>query len=314
MSPAWDSLQSLQAVIAEATSRGVGLADLALEYEAAEAGVDTQTLLDRMGERLQVMRSSVVEGTSSELYSHSGLTGPLGHKLLAHLAAARSGRTPLLSGSSTFLAAARAMAVMCVNAAMGRVVATPTAGSAGIVPAVLLTAAETLGADDEAIVRALFTAGIIGLVIANRASISGAVGGCQAEVGSAAGMAAGAAVELAGGSPEAVGAAVALTLQNAFGLPCDPVAGLVEIPCIYRNAAFAAVALTMADLALAGIRSPIPVDEVIDVMGELGRRLPVELRETGRGGLAATPTGIRLARQVLAGDRRRGAAEGATEC
>lgn len=298
-SAAWESMQSLQGLIAEATARGVALADLALEYEAREAGVDVRELMARMGERLQVMRGSVAEGVSPELRSYSGLTGPLGNKLLAHLAAARAGEAHLLSGASTYLAAARATAVMCVNAAMGRVVATPTAGSAGIVPAVLLTAAETLGAADEAVIRALFTAGIIGLVIANRASISGAAGGCQAEVGSAAGMAAGAAVELAGGSPEAVGAAVALTLQNGLGLPCDPVAGLVEIPCIYRNAAFAAVALTMADLALAGLRSPIPVDEVIDVMGQLGRRLPVELRETGRGGLAATPTGIRLARQVL---------------
>ncbi|MBE3576530.1 MAG: L-serine ammonia-lyase, iron-sulfur-dependent, subunit alpha [Limnochordales bacterium] len=291
-------MQSLQELIAEATARGVTLADLALEYEARESGVDPRKLLQRMGERLQVMRASVAEGARPGLRSYSGLTGPLGHKLLAHLAAARSGEKPLLSGTSTFLAASRATAVMCVNAAMGRVVATPTAGSAGIVPAVLLTVAETLEADDEAVIRALFTAGIIGLVIANRASISGAAGGCQAEVGAAAGMAAGAAVELAGGSPEAAGAAVALTLQNALGLPCDPVAGLVEIPCVYRNAAFAAVALTMADLALAGIRSPIPVDEVIDVMGQLGRHLPAELRETGRGGLAATPTGIRLARQV----------------
>ncbi|MBE3584315.1 MAG: L-serine ammonia-lyase, iron-sulfur-dependent, subunit alpha [Limnochordaceae bacterium] len=281
--------------MAIAIRRGLRLSDLALEYEAQESGRPTAEITADMNLRLAVMQASIEQGCQPGLYSRSGLTGPVGHLLAER---ERQHQRPTLAGRSVFLAARRAIAIVSVNAAMGRVVATPTAGSSGIVPAVLLTAAETLGLPSEAVVQALFTAGLIGLVIGNRATLSGAAGGCQAEVGSAAAMAAGAAAEMGGGSPEAVASAVGLVLQNSLGLICDPVAGLVEIPCIYRNAGFAAVALVMADLALAGVRLPLPADEVIDAMGQVGRLLPVEWRETAQGGLAATPTACRLARQL----------------
>jgi L-serine dehydratase len=186
-----------------------------------------------------------------------------------------------------------------VNAAMGVIVAAPTAGGAGVLPAVLTGLASARGIDDDGVVDALATAGLIGAVIAERASLSGAEGGCQAETGAAAGMAAGAATEMLGGTPSQAGHAVALTMQGSLGLICDPLGGLVEIPCVFRNATGAAMALAGIEMALAGITFPIPVDEVIDVMGEIGSRMDVRYRETAGGGLAATPTGRRLARERL---------------
>ena len=204
-------------------------------------------------------------------------------------------------------AVARAMAVNEVNAGMGCIVATPTAGSAGILPAVLLTLQEARGFGDEDLVRALFTASGIGAVIVRRAHVSGAAGGCQAETGSAACMAAGAAVELLGGTPHQSAHAVAITMKNMLGLVCDPVAGLVEVPCVKRNAAGAAQCFIAVDLALAGVESIIPADEVIDAMAQIGRRMDERFKETAQGGLAATPTGRRLARMVW---QDKGAQEG----
>ena len=192
---------------------------------------------------------------------------------------------------STLNAAANALAVSEVNAAMGRIVATPTAGSAGILPAVLVHALDSGRFTREQIVQSIFTASALGLVIANKASISGAAGGCQAEIGSATAMAAGTLVELAGGTPKQVGNAVGIALKNSLGLVCDPVAGLVEIPCILRNGLHAITAQAAADMALAGVASVIPPDEVIKVMHEVGQQMPESLRETGIGGLAGTPTG-----------------------
>jgi L-serine dehydratase len=192
------------------------------------------------------------------------------------------------------------MAVNEVNAGMGCIVATPTAGSAGILPAVLLTLQEARGFGDEALVNALFTASGIGAVIFRRASVSGAAGGCQAETGSAAAMAAGAAVELLGGNPRQSAQAVAITMKNMLGLVCDPVAGLVEVPCVKRNAAGAAQCFIAVDLALAGVESVIPPDEVIDAMASIGRRMDERFKETAQGGLAATPTGRKLAEMVWA--------------
>jgi L-serine dehydratase len=194
---------------------------------------------------------------------------------------------------------ARALAVQEVNAAMGVIVAAPTAGGAGVLPAVLTGLAGNRGIGDEAVIDALATAGLIGAVVAERASLSGAEGGCQAETGAAAGMAAGAATEMLGGTPSQVGHAVALTMQGTLGLVCDPLGGLVELPCVFRNATGAALALAGIEMALAGITFAIPVDEVIDVMGEIGRNMDVRYRETAGGGLAATPTGRRLAKERL---------------
>ena len=195
-------------------------------------------------------------------------------------------------------AASYAVAVAETNAAMGKIAACPTAGSCGIVPGALIAAQNHYNYDDEQICNALFTATGIGMVIENNAMIAGAQGGCQAECGSAAGMAAGALVHLAGGSPEQIGNAVALAIKNLLGLACDPVAGLVEVPCVKRNGFATTVAILAADMSLAGIKSVIPVDEVIDAMYRIGKSMPKSIRETATGGLATTPTGIALKEKI----------------
>lgn len=192
-----------------------------------------------------------------------------------------------------------ALAVAEVNATMGKIVACPTAGSCGIMPAVLLTVQNQLDLSDEQVAEGLFTAAAIGAVIAHKASVSGAMCGCQAECGSAAAMASAASVELAGGTPKQAANACAMVLKNVLGLVCDPVAGLVEVPCAKRNAMGTSLALVCADMALAGIESVIPADEVIVAMKDVGRALPESLRETALGGLAVTPTAQKLAQLIL---------------
>jgi L-serine dehydratase len=198
------------------------------------------------------------------------------------------GESSLLGPAFSRMIAA-ALAVAEVNACMGRVVAAPTAGACGVLPAAIFTVAGARGSDDEAVLRAFFTAGGIGLVIEKLATLSGAEGGCQAEVGSGSAMAAGALVELMGGSPAQVDHAVAFALANVMGLICDPVGGLVEIPCVKRNVMGAVNAASCAEMALAGLESVFTADAVIEAMGRVGRRLPEEFRETARGGLAAIP-------------------------
>jgi L-serine dehydratase len=216
----------------------------------------------------------------------------------------RNGPAGPLSGTPFRDVLMRALAVQEVNAAMGVIVAAPTAGGAGVLPAVLTGLADARGLGDDALIDALATAGLIGAVIAERASLSGAEGGCQAETGAAAGMAAGAAVEMLGGTPAQCGHAVALAQQGTLGLVCDPLGGLVELPCVFRNATGSAIALAAVEMALAGIEFAIPADEVIDTMGQIGREMDVRYRETAGGGLAATPTGRRLARERLVTLRR----------
>ena len=198
----------------------------------------------------------------------------------------------------------RALAVQEVNAAMGVIVAAPTAGGAGVLPAVLLGIARDKNISDDKLIDALACAGLIGAVVAQRASLSGAEGGCQAETGAAAGMAAGAATEMLGGTPMQASHAVALAQQGTLGLVCDPLGGYVELPCVFRNATGAAIALAAIEMSLAGITFAIPADEVIDTMGEIGREMDVRYRETAGGGLAATPTGRRLAKERLTQIRR----------
>ena len=185
------------------------------------------------------------------------------------------------------------------NACMRRIVAAPTAGASGVLPAVLLPLQQRDGLSDEVMTQALYVAAGFGQVIASRASISGAEGGCQAEVGSASGMAAAALVHVMGGTPEQMAHACAMALSNTLGLVCDPVAGLVEVPCVKRNVMGAGNALSCAEMALCGVKNAIPCDEVIDAMRSVGDALPASLRETGMGGLAATPTGRRIAEQIL---------------
>ena len=283
---------SLQAAIAAAGAQGSSLARVALEAESRDQGRPVDDIRAALARALGIMRGAVDRGMQGDLRSVSGLVGGDAAKL-------REGPPGPLAGTLFRDVLARALAVQEVNAAMGVIVAAPTAGGAGVLPAVLTGVAAARGIDDDRLVDALATAGLIGAVIAERASLSGAEGGCQAETGAAAGMAAGAATEMCGGSPIQAGHAVALAMQGTLGLICDPLGGLVEIPCVFRNATGSAIALAAIEMALADIEFRIPVDEVIDVMGEIGRTMDVRYRETAGGGLAATPTGRRLTRERL---------------
>ena len=284
--------KSLGDAIRDAEAQNISLARLALETEASDQGRTVEDIRSALLRALNVMRGAVTQGMTGDLYSASGLVGGDAAKL-------RTGPDGPLAGTPFRDILARALAVQEVNAAMGVIVAAPTAGGAGVLPAVLTGLAVARSIDDEALVSALAVAGLIGAVIAERASLSGAEGGCQAETGAAAAMAAGAATEMLGGSPSQVGHATALAMQGTLGLVCDPLGGLVELPCVFRNATGAAIALTGIELAMAGVEFKIPVDEVIDVMGEIGRSMDIRYRETAGGGLAATPTGRRLAKERL---------------
>ena len=291
---------SLAAAIRDAESQGKSLGVLALEVESRDQARPIADIRAALGRALAVMRGAVDQGLVGDLHSASGLVGGDAAKL-------RNGPPGPLAGTPFRDVLARALAVQEVNAAMGVIVAAPTAGGAGVLPAVLTGLAAARGIPDEQIITALATAGLIGAVVAERASLSGAEGGCQAETGAAAGMAAGSATEMLGGSPSQVGHAVALAQQATLGLVCDPLGGLVELPCVFRNATGSAIALAAIEMALAGITFAIPADEVIDVMGEIGREMDVRYRETAGGGLAATPTGRRLARERMVQIKRSGA-------
>ncbi|MCM3784692.1 L-serine ammonia-lyase, iron-sulfur-dependent, subunit alpha [Neobacillus mesonae] len=282
------------------TVEGKTLAELMIEEQVKETGTNEAEVVKQMSDYYQIMKQAVHKGMTEDTTSRSGLTGGDGQRVRDYLQNNQS-----CSGDASTLAMAYALGVSEVNASMGRIVATPTAGSAGIIPGVFLSAQERFGWDDEKMVNGLFCAGAIGYVIANNSFISGAEGGCQAEVGSAIGMAAGAMVELRGGTPDQVVHAVGLALKNTLGLICDPVAGLVEIPCIVRNGLGAVTALAAADMALAGVRSAIPSDEVIDVMLEVGSAMPSRHRETAQGGLAQTPTGKKLTEQLADSKKRK---------
>jgi L-serine dehydratase len=284
--------RSLQEAVRDAEAQKKTLAQLALEAESRDQGRPIADIRAALKRALDVMRGAIVQGLTGDLRSASGLVGGDAAKLHT------SAHGPLANTPFRDILA-RALAVQEVNAAMGVIVAAPTAGGAGVLPAVLTGLAEARGIGDESLVDALATAGLIGAVIAERASLSGAEGGCQAETGAAAAMAAGAATEMLGGTPSQVAHAVALAQQGTLGLVCDPLGGLVELPCVFRNATGSAIALAAIEMALAGITFAIPADEVIDTMGEIGREMDVRYRETAGGGLAATPTGRRLARERL---------------
>jgi L-serine dehydratase len=282
--------------ISEICSReSLTVAELMIAEQAKETGESPDEIVRQMAGYYQVMKEAVRKGLESGASSRSGLVGGDGRKMNDHVA---TGEPSV--GDWAGKAMAYALSVSEVNASMGRIVATPTAGSCGIIPGVFVSSQERFGWEDDILVNGLFCAGAIGYVIANNSFISGAEGGCQAEVGSAIGMAAGALVELRGGSPAQAVHAVGLALKNTLGLICDPVAGLVEVPCIVRNGLGAVNALAAADMALAGIRSVIPADEVIGVMLEVGTKMPGEHRETALGGLAQTPTGRKLTEQIKA--------------
>jgi L-serine dehydratase len=282
---ALDAIQNFQQLVETALESHCTISEVVLEYEMENTEKSRVELLEQMRGNWLVMKNSVLEGMAKQEATMGGLVKGSASTVEAAIAAKRISEDRL---SKTVL---RALAVAELNASMGLIVAAPTAGSCGILPAVLVTAQEEKNYPDDRIVMSLFTAAGIGLVLAKNASIAGSEGGCQAECGSAASMAAGALTELAGGTVEQVAEAVALSLKNVLGLTCDPVGGLVEVPCIKRNSFLAVNAIVASDLALAGIRSVIPVDEVIGAMKETGELMPLALKETAQGGLAATPTG-----------------------
>jgi len=277
-----------------AETEKIPISEVMIRMEIEESGRSREDIMEQMGRNLEVMEKAVERGINENIRSRSGLTGGDAKLIQKYM---ESGKT--LSGDTLLDAVSKAVSTNEVNAAMGKICATPTAGSAGVVPGVLFGLKPKLNPSREVMIRFLFTAGAFGFVVANNASISGAAGGCQAEVGSATGMAAAAAVEMAGGTPEQSAHAMAIALKNMLGLICDPVAGLVEVPCVMRNAMGAAQAIVAADIALAGVKSVIPCDEVIEAMHVVGRRMPTIYKETAEGGLAATPTGRRLAEKIF---------------
>ncbi|MGJ5712137.1 L-serine ammonia-lyase, iron-sulfur-dependent, subunit alpha [Staphylococcus auricularis] len=267
--------------------------EIMLEQEMSVSGLTRDEVYAYMDKNLQTMEHALEEGLNG-VSSKTGLTGGDAVLIKRYLETGQA-----LSGVTLLDAVSKAVATNEVNAAMGKICATPTAGSAGVVPGVLFGLKPRLHPTRRDMLNFLLTAGVFGFVVANNASISGAAGGCQAEVGSAAAMAAAATVELAGGTPQQSAEAFAICLKNMLGLVCDPVAGLVEVPCVKRNAAGASNAIVSADMALAGVTSRIPTDEVIEAMYKIGQTMPSALRETGRGGLAGTPTGQRLKQQIF---------------
>ena len=255
-----------------------------------------EKILEHMGKNLDVMTASVEKGVKG-VTSVTGLTGGDATKMNDYL-----NKGDFLSGKTILTAVQNAVAVNEVNAEMGVICATPTAGSAGVAAGVLSALTEERGLTREQQINFLFTAGAFGLVIANNASISGAAGGCQAEIGSASAMASAALVEVCGGTPEQSAQAVAITIKNMMGLICDPVAGLVEVPCVKRNALGASQAYVSADMALAGITSVIPPDEVVEAMHHVGMQMPSIFKETAEGGLATTKTGLAISNRLYPKD------------
>lgn len=286
--------QSIEELVLAAEEANVPISEIVIKDQAKALECPELEVYEKMEVNYEVMKQSIEEGQKKDQRSMSGLTGGEGYKMNEY---AKSGKS--LSGDFLSKAISRALAVAGCNASMGKIVAAPTAGSCGILPGCLVSLEEDKGIDQKKIVMAMVTAGAFGMVIAHRASIAGAKGGCQAECGSAAAMAAAALVEVMGGTPRQCADACAIAIANQLGLVCDPVAGLVEIPCIKRNVSGLVTAFSSADMVLAGIVSEIPADECLDAMQEVGDALPGTLKETAKGGLATTPTGLKLTKEVF---------------
>ena len=272
----------------------ITLSEYAIRTEMESKEVSREALMAQMKATLDVMREGATLGREKEVYSLSGLIGGDAYRLQQYLNSGKS-----LMGNGIIKAMAMAISSSEVNGSMGRIVACPTAGSCGILPAVILTAGEQLGYGDEEMIQGLFAASAIGMIIGMNATFAGAEGGCQAECGSAAAMASGAVVEMMGGTPQMSLDAAAIIFKNVLGLVCDPVAGLVEIPCAKRNVSGAVNALSTADMVMAGVTSKIPFDDALSAMYKVGLSLPEELRETALGGVAITPTGKALKEKVF---------------
>ncbi|HPF44323.1 MAG TPA: L-serine ammonia-lyase, iron-sulfur-dependent, subunit alpha [Syntrophomonadaceae bacterium] len=272
---------------------GKNIAEIALLAEMENAGTSREKILTLLKAELDVMKESVSKGLDPQIKSIGGLIGGNAFKLHKRLQTGDN-----LTGSTFLKALGYSLAVTEVNAAMGKVVAAPTAGASGIIPGILLSIAEDRRLTDEQIIDALLVSGAVGKIIAANATLSGAEGGCQAECGAASAMAAAAAVFLCGGSPEQSLDAAAMALKGLLGLVCDPVAGLVEVPCSKRNASSVANAFACAEMALAGITSVIPFDEMVEAMFRVGNLMSPTLKETAAGGCAGTPTAIKFSRII----------------
>lgn len=300
--------ESISGLCKAAEDRHKLIREIVLEDQAAQMEKTERELIGIMDENLTVMLEAVENGSKAGVKSASGLSGGDAYRLKRVIDEGNHLCGDLLSNAIQM-----AMAVSEINAAMGKIVAAPTAGSCGILPGALGALLKVRGIARKDAVLSLFTAGAIGMVVANKASIAGASGGCQAECGTASAMAAACIVELLGGTPQMIADAVAITLKCILGLVCDPVAGLVEIPCIKRNASGVTLAFTAAELALAGIKSAIPADEAIEALKRVGDGLPSALRETAEGGLAVTPAGQAFERQVF-GTRGSGDSQSCAAC
>lgn len=285
--------KNVKELIAKCEAENKAIYEVMMEQEMSVTGLSKEEVYAHMNRNLETMEKAVEEGIQG-VTSKTGLTGGDAVLMKQYIESGKS-----IAGYTLLDAVSKAVATNEVNAAMGKICATPTAGSAGVVPGVLFALKDKLQLSRTDMLNFLLTSGAFGFVVANNASISGAAGGCQAEVGSAAAMAAAAVVEAAGGTPQQSAEGFAICMKNMLGLVCDPVAGLVEVPCVKRNATGASNAIVSADMALAGIESRIPTDEVIDAMYRIGQTMPSALRETGRGGLAGTPTGQRLKQQIF---------------
>lgn len=269
----------------------IAIAEVMIRHEIERSEKNRDEIINEMFESLIVMQQSIKLGLDEHQQTMTGCADGNAKKLYSF-----AEKTNM--GADMARICAAAMSVTEVNASMGRIVATPTAGASGVLPAVLIMCSEKRGFTDRDLVNGLFAAGAVGIIIAKNAGISGAAGGCQAEIGSGSAMAAAALAELCGASPEAALDAAAIAIKNILGLVCDPVAGLVECPCIKRNAMGAANAVLASDMVLAGINSIIPFDEVVSAMRSVGRLMSSDLRETSRGGLAATPTAKKIAEKI----------------
>jgi L-serine dehydratase len=274
--------------------KNIPIWEYAIMCEEEESGCARADIIEKMRKNLNIMREAAEYGLTNETRSISGLIGGDAIKLNRYASSKKT-----LTGEFMVKAMARAVSCSEVNAAMGKIVAAPTAGSCGIIPSVIITAGEKLNKTEEDLINALFTASGVGIIIAKNATLAGAEGGCQAECGSAAAMGAAAVVEMMGGTPDMALNAAAIVIKNILGLVCDPVAGLVEVPCAKRNMSGAVSALTTADLVMSGVTSRIPFDDTVIAMYKVGKQLPCELRETAMGGLAVTPTGLKLAKEIL---------------
>ena len=289
-----EDFHKIEELIEIAEKNEITLAQVVINREKDLTEKTEAEVRDKMRYSLQVMRESIEKGLNEDVKSMSGLTGGDAKKVEK---ARKEGKS--ITGDLFSRILSHTLAVSELNAAMGKIVACPTAGSCGILPGSLITIADENDFTDDEIIDALFVASGFGVVIAKQASVSGAEGGCQAECGSASSMTAAAITYLMGGTKQEVASAAAIALKNLLGLVCDPVAGLVEVPCIKRNTIGSSNAVTAAEMALAGVESVIPVDEVIVAMKKVGDALPDSLKETSLGGLAATPTACRIKEELL---------------